>query len=296
MKIKISALPILSITLFVLLIIFFVKYPRGFFRKQQGNTQAGFQQTLAPTGSLEPTPTPSPTPAPTPKPLTFNEMNQLYGPCVRLPVIMYHHVQDPAVAKENGQTNISVSTSVFENQMAYLSQKGYLTVNPASIDDFFDKSTSLSGKLIVITFDDGYGDFYTNAYPILSKYGFSATVFVITGLVENPGYLNWSQINQMASSNIFFANHTWSHKSVGSGNSAAQNEISTADTQLGQYGLNNPKTFAYPYGTVGSVAYLQQLGYTLAFSTYSGSTLCKQQRFNLPRIRIGNSPMSAYGF
>ncbi|KKR39562.1 MAG: hypothetical protein UT72_C0006G0021, partial [Candidatus Woesebacteria bacterium GW2011_GWB1_40_101] len=63
-------------------------------------------------------------------------------------------------------------------------------------------------------------------------------------------------------------------------------------------GLGSPKVFAYPYGGVSSVAerVLLKYAYKLAFSTRYGSILCKKQRFELPRIRIGNSPLSSYGF
>jgi peptidoglycan/xylan/chitin deacetylase (PgdA/CDA1 family) len=116
--------------------------------------------------------------------------------------------------------------------------------------------------------------------------------------MQNSDYLTWDEISRMDGS-ILFANHTWSHKSV-SGNSLSvvEKEVSTADGQLSDRGLNNPKVFAYPYGPATVVAenYLNSLGYKAAFTTTSGSTLCKKQRFNLPRIRIGNSPLLNYGF
>ena len=98
---------------------------------------------------------------------------------------------------------------------------------------------------------------------------------------------------------VLFANHTWSHKNV-TGNSldVVEKEITTADTQLTDHGLNSPKTFAYPYGPATAAAenYLNSLGYKIAFTTTPGSTLCKKQRLALPRIRVGNSPLSNYGF
>jgi peptidoglycan/xylan/chitin deacetylase (PgdA/CDA1 family) len=83
-----------------------------------------------------------------------------------------------------------------------------------------------------------------------------------------------------------------------SGNVAADTkEITTADLQLTERGLDSPKVFAYPNGTVGknAAAVVSQGGYALAFTTQHGSTLCKGQRLVLPRIRIGNAKLSAYG-
>jgi hypothetical protein len=75
-------------------------------------------------------------------------------------------------------------------------------------------------------------------------------------------------------------------------------EISTADTQLSDHRLNSPKVFAYPYGldTGASETYLNSLGYKAAFTTIPGNILCKKQRFALPRIRIGSTSLSFYGF
>ena len=236
-----------------------------------------------------PTPTPIPTPTPTPRPLTFSEMNNLYGPCVSLPVFMYHHVQsrDSAVAKK--QTGLTVYTDVFQTQMQYLKSKGYNTVTMNDLINFFDAGTPIPSKSVLLTFDDGYADFYTDAYPILSGLSFHATMFVPTGLMENPDYLTWGQISGM-NSWVLFANHTWSHKNVVTQTSVMEKEISTADGQLSDHGLNSPKTFAYPYGpdSVSAINYLNSLGYKLAFTTRPGSILCKKQRLDLPRIRIGN--------
>jgi peptidoglycan/xylan/chitin deacetylase (PgdA/CDA1 family) len=239
----------------------------------------------------------SPTPTPTPKPLTFAEMNALYGPCVRLPVLMYHHVQSKEIAKTNNQTSLTVFTDTFKSQMQYLKSKNYNTVSMSDLVNFFDAGTPVTGKNILITFDDGYQDFYSDAYPILSELGLKATVFVSTGLMENPGYLTWGEILGMNGS-ILFANHTWSHKNVQVSSSAMNMEISTADTQLNDRGLNSPKVFAYPFGleTIQAEKYLSSLNYKAAFTTISGNILCKKQRFGLPRIRIGSVPLSNYGF
>jgi len=244
-----------------------------------------------------PTPTSTPSPTPTPRPLTFAEMNALYGPCVHLPVLMYHHVQSEESAKANKQTSISTYTDYFDKQMQYLKDKGYQTIPVDNLINFFDNGTPIPPKSILITFDDGYSDFATEANPILQKFGFKAVVFLPTGLMENSGYLTWNQIKDIGSS-IFFANHTWSHKNVGVNIQTLQYEISTADTQLTEHNLNSPKVFAYPYGidTKAAEKLLESTNYKLAFTTVPGSILCKKQRFSLPRLRIGNISLSSYGF
>lgn len=176
-----------------------------------------------------PTPTPTPSPTPTPKPLTFTEMNALYGPCVQLPTLMYHHVQTKETAVANKQTSLTVNTEIFKTQMQYLKDKNYNVLTMNDLINFFDSGASVPKHSVLLTFDDGYQDFYSDAFPILNSLGFHATVFTSTGLINNPGYLNWDGISEM-NGTIFFANHTWSHKNMMTQTPIMQNEISMADT------------------------------------------------------------------
>jgi len=264
----------------------------GVFSAQKAaSTITDTSNTEEPIPSPTPTPTPSPTPKPTPKPLTFAQMNAKYGPCVRLPVLMYHHIQDPT-----GQTSPSVSPEFFTSQMEYLQTKGYTTVSTDQLINFFNSNTPLPAKPVMITFDDGYDNFANTAVPILNQFGYKATMFLSTGLVGNPNYLTWDQIKGINSTNIRFANHTWSHKNTHNSDEVLEAEIGVAQTQLEERGLGAPKTFAYPYGIVGrGVNYLQENGFILAFTTRPGTTQCAQQSLSLPRTRIGNSSLSNYG-
>jgi peptidoglycan/xylan/chitin deacetylase (PgdA/CDA1 family) len=248
-------------------------------------------------GSILNKPQPTISATPTHRPLTFAEMNQLYGPCVRLPVLTYHHVQSEEVAKANKQTALTTYTDFFQKQMQYLEDKGYHVVSMDDLINFFDAGVPIFPKSVLITFDDGYSDFATDAYPVLQSFGYKATVFVPTGLMDNPGYLTWIQTVGM-NGQVLFGNHTWSHANVGVSTQKMQYEISTADAQLAERGLNSPKVFAYPYGFDSKQAekYLISLGYKAAFTTVPGNILCEKQRFSLPRVRIGNTSLSNYGF
>ena len=246
-----------------------------------------------------PTSTPKPTPTPSPSPLTFAQMNERFGPCAFVPVLMYHHVQNLDQAKAEGHQSLTVGDDYFRQQLVYLRDHGYQVIRTQDLINFFETGTSVPSKSVLLTFDDGYVDFNTTAYPILKEFGYSATVFLSTGLTENPGYLSWNAISDMNNSGlVLFANHTWSHRNVGAENAVVEKEIGTADTQLKEHGLNSPKVFAYPYGFQSDFAetYLAQNGYQLAFTTNPGSTQCKKLRFELPRLRIGNATLTEYGF
>lgn len=249
------------------------------------------------------TPVPSPTQAtvsatPTKRVLTFEEMNKLYGPCVSIPVLMYHHVESADIAKENKRTSLNVPPDTFRKQMEYLKSKGYTAITPTDLVNFFDGGMSIPKKSVLITFDDGYVDNGDNAYPILRELGLKATIYIATGLMENFNYLSWGKISEMNGSGVInFGNHTWSHKNVGGNHDTVTKEIKTADTQLTDHGINNLKTFAYPYGIETGFAekLLSNMGYKLAFTTVPGRVMCKQKRFELPRIRVGNNSLSNYG-
>ena len=223
-------------------------------------------------------------------------MQARYGPCVTLPTFMYHHVQDKDAAAANNQTGLTVTPDIFRGHLQYLRDKGYQPTSPSVLTNFFDAGTAPPSKSVLLTFDDGYADFYATAFPLLREFGFPATVFLATGLVDNPGYLSWNQIAEMGGQNIYFANHTWSHKNVATATSVVEQEISTAQTQLEDHGLNSARVFAYPYGLGNGISqnYLASHNYSLAFTTLPGRILCRGQRLTLPRIRVGNSRLDNY--
>jgi len=285
----------------------------------------GFLTTLTPARFLKPayekiyapfvesTPTPTaqssvidiskylqtPTTSPTPKPLSFTQMDEKYGPCVTLPTLVYHHVEDLSIAKKNNRLGLSVSPEAFTRHLAYLADNQYKTIEMKDLKAFFDNGTPIPAKSVLITFDDAYQDIYENAYPLLRAFGMKGTVFTPTGLIGNDGYLTWEQIAEMNDSGtMLFANHTWSHKSMFASNTEVTMEIETADRELRERNLGNPKIFAYPYGTVGkySETELKKRDYTIAFTTQQGRVLCKKQALTLPRVRVQNESLESYGF
>ena len=236
-------------------------------------------QTASPSASAKPA-------------LSYSEMNHLYGPCVKLPVIMYHHVQPASEAREKGQSNLNIDSEVFRKQMEDLKTKGYISVLPSDLVAYFDEGKPLPGKPVMITFDDGYVDNGEYAYEILKQVAMKGVVFLSTGLMENEGYLKWEKIMEMNGSGVIaFGNHTWSHMNAGKNKELVKKEISTADDQLSERGLNQVKTFAYPYGEQNGYTreYLNDLGYKLGFTTVRGDILCNKSRFSLPRIRASSA-------
>jgi len=244
------------------------------------------------------TPTPSPTIILTPTvPVVQNEApSNSY--CLRVPVLMYHHVEPIDLANAEGHAQLTVDSGVFDSQMKYLVDNGYKTISADELVNALISHQRIS-KAVVVTLDDGYSDNYNYAFQIAKKYNIVLNLMIPTGLIGNPGYMSWDNLKEMVSSGIVNAyDHTWSHYSMPRGDMAKEEmEIMTAKKQLEEYLGREVKIFAYPYGSLNqtSVDILVKNGFTAAFSTISSFYQCESYRYALRRTRIGNSPLSSYG-
>lgn len=216
---------------------------------------------------------------------------------IRIPVLMYHYIRDYSNPKDKTGEGLSVSSSVFDQEMGYLASNGYTPISLDTMYAIFNHQAASPAKPVVLTFDDGYIDFYANAYTILKKYGFHATSFVITGFVGQPAYLSWNNIKEMqASGLITFESHTVHHTYLsGVSFQTMLKELQDSKAIL-QSQTGYPVNFvAYPFGgsnyTVWSAAkkagYVGGLGTWYAKASYSS--------LNMPRVRIsGNIPLPLF--
>lgn len=259
--------------------------------------------TLSPSALLTrmPTVSPSPTVTPTVKPsMAMQNTASVNDFCLHVSVVYYHHVQPLTIASKLGHAQLTVDSTIFDQQISYLISAGYHTLSADDLVHALLTHQQLSGKNIVLTFDDGYDDIYSFAYPILKKYNAVGNLMIPTGLIDNPGYLTWGQLREMAGNSlIHLYSHTWSHASLGGASrTKIESEITVPQSQL-QTNLGIGSTiFTYPYGSYSPLAIqiLREHNYIAAFTTNPASWECESQIMTLPRIRIGNAPMSAYGF
>ena len=123
-----------------------------------------------------------------------------------VPVLSYHQVND----EDNNA--LTVPTAVFEQQMAYLHDNGYHAITPDQLNAYLTEGAPLPEKPVLITFDDGYQDNYENAFPVLQKYGMTATIFLISDFMDRfDKYLTWQQVQEMSEAGIYMGAHTLSH-------------------------------------------------------------------------------------
>jgi len=161
----------------------------------------------------------------------------------------------------------------FEDQMAYLQDKGYQSI---SLDQFYQAEyfgETLPAKPIMITFDDGYADNYTTAFPILKKYGFTATIFMVSSYIDGEGFMTWPQLKELAANGWQIEGHTANHTDLTKLDSKTVLSELKSSKELLEKGLGQPVDFfAYPYGdfNAGVVLAVKNTGYVMAFTTERG--------------------------
>ncbi len=126
---------------------------------------------------------------------------------------MYHHVNSAPPPSEF-EARLTVTDADFSRQLAYLRCAGYSSVTLAQLFDGIYNGAPLPSKPVVLTFDDGYADAYTNAFPLLRGQGFGATFSIVTGFVGQSGYVTWEQVQEMSRSTMEIASHSVNHVSL----------------------------------------------------------------------------------
>jgi peptidoglycan/xylan/chitin deacetylase (PgdA/CDA1 family) len=239
--------------------------------------------SAAPANVVPPSPTPvqaPATPVPTPKP----------GTVTAAPILMYHYVRElPPNTTDHLGYGLSIAPKLFEDELAYLAGAGYTSVSMEDLVSHITRGTPLPPKPIVLTFDDGYSDFYMAAWPLLKKYGFGATAYLVVDFLGKPGYLSWQQTQELRDSGIEIGAHTLDHVDLAiQGLPQARRQIFDS-RQILQQRLNAPvNTFAYPSGryTTSTVKLVGEAGFSSAVTTAFGERHTTANLLTLARIRV----------
>lgn len=212
----------------------------------------------------------------------FEEEGEVAG----VPILNYHMVDD-------GYENpLVMNTKDFEEQMKYLKEAGYHTINSQQLYAYLYEGAELPDKPIMITFDDGYADNYTKAYPIMKKYGFTGTIFVITDTAvhtEQGRYLSWEQIEEMGKDGFSFESHTVNHKDLTKVTpEALAYELQQSKMEMEEHLGKLCRMIAYPEGEYNKrvIQATKEAGYALAFTIDIGRVHRGDNPFLLPRIPV----------
>jgi peptidoglycan/xylan/chitin deacetylase (PgdA/CDA1 family) len=172
-----------------------------------------------------------------------------------VPILMYHSIADEDESKAHAYYRTKTSPARFAAQQKYLHERGYKTCSLAQAIQQLQKPTPAADKLVVITFDDGFGNFYQHAFPILNQYGFSATVFLPTAYIgdrpvsfKGTDCLTWEEVRELNRQGISFGSHTVTHPQLHElSRRKIQDEIVNSRKTIEEKLGCAVESFAYPY-------------------------------------------------
>jgi peptidoglycan/xylan/chitin deacetylase (PgdA/CDA1 family) len=212
------------------------------------------------------------------------------APVPHVALVAYHYVSDvppPAGPYASGMT---VRTADFEAQMRYLADNGYHTVSLGDLYLARKGLKNLPPKPIVLTFDDGGLDNYRVAFPILRKYGLTATFFVITGSVGAAGHMDWDDLAYMVAEGMTVGSHTVSHPAdlTAVDSSRLVRELEDSRAAIARHLGLVPEALSYPCGRFDDrvIAAARTAGYVLAVSTNVGAGEGPEADFQIRRVRV----------
>ena len=218
-----------------------------------------------------------------------------------VPVLMYHHIMPVP------SNFIAISPAMLDAQMKYLHDHGWHPVSMAQLQDFVLTGKRLPSKPVLITFDDGRMNQLTYGVPILKKYGFTATFFVVKKWIvtTSPYFMHEPQLKSLIADGYDVESHTANHmmlyrfrsKSTGKHESYASMKTRMWAATDGMRvwmdeTLGGPPVTALAYPGGGNDTFtwelMKEAGYLVAFTTNSGYVTYKgQNQFDLPRWNTG---------
>ncbi|MDY7036590.1 MAG: polysaccharide deacetylase family protein [Thermodesulfobacteriota bacterium] len=188
--------------------------------------------------------------------------------------------------------------------MKFLDESGYKSIKLEDVNDYLTDDSGVKDKAVVITFDDGFRDFYTEAFLILQEFGFSATMFLPTAFIHNNRVtfkekecLSWEEVRELSNKGIIFGSHTVNHPRL---NMLKKNdirfELKESKKRIEQEIGEPIKSFSYPYAfpetdnafTKCFRSILESGGYQNGVTTRIGTTDESDDIFFLKRIILNS--------
>jgi peptidoglycan/xylan/chitin deacetylase (PgdA/CDA1 family) len=220
------------------------------------------------------------------------------GPVTYVPILYYHYIRTNPNPRDRVGFGLSTPPAAFRAQMQYLADHGLHVIPLHQAVVAIQHHSGLPSRPVVLTFDDGYADFFTAAVPILQSHGFTATSFVVSGRMGWGGYMTPSQIVAADGMGFTIGAHTVDHVALAvQAPARAGWEIKQSKLMLEAL-LGHPVLdFAYPYGSFNTydMAQAKSDGFETAVSTMSGTWHAAGQLFELSRLRIGGGlPLASF--
>jgi peptidoglycan/xylan/chitin deacetylase (PgdA/CDA1 family) len=164
------------------------------------------------------------------------------------PILMYHYIRSVDQGSDPLGYELSLAPELFEAQMAWLHEQGYRTMRMDMVARCI-ASGACPARAVALTFDDGYADAFTTALPVLQRYGFTATFYIVSGLVGQPGYMSWEQLVALRDAGMEIGAHTIDHYDLTTLDPAeSERQILQSKTDLEHRLGIGVTSFCYPVG------------------------------------------------
>lgn len=176
------------------------------------------------------------------------------GSC--LPVLMYHSISNDPENGRSGYYKVCTAPKSFAEQMNWLAENGYEGVSLGTGLARLTASEPRDGrKPVAITFDDGFRDFYIEAFPVLQRHRFQATMYLPTAYIgdsplsfQGRECMTWLEATELHSAGIEFGSHTVNHpKLIECGWPQIESELRDSKSAIEQRLRGKAQAFAYPY-------------------------------------------------
>jgi peptidoglycan/xylan/chitin deacetylase (PgdA/CDA1 family) len=229
----------------------------------------------------------------------------LAGSKVRLPILMYHSISDEAEKNVPPYYRTATSPELFAAHLALLRAHGYEVLGLRDGLEKFQRGDSANAKLAVITFDDGFRDFYTAALPVLRRYNFGATVFLPTAFIgkERRSFkgrecMTWDEVRESQQAGIEFGSHTVHHPKLYELNlPQLRTELAESRKTIEEKLGRAVSSFAYPFAFPSAdrsfvkvfVETLKETGYGCNVTTKIGLAKKTDDPFTLKRLPINSA-------
>lgn len=216
-----------------------------------------------------------------------------------IPILMYHSVSREATPRFKPFT---VSPELFAEHMDYLYQHDYKTLTVTQLINLLSEGRKmLPERVVLITFDDGFADFFTEALPVLKHYDFAATLYIATAFINGTSrwlqreretmrpMLTWEQIRQLSSLDIECGGHSHSHRQLDIlPTSMARDEILCCKYLLEDQLGREVTSFSYPYGYHSNAVkrIVRETGYTSACAVKYEMSCVTTNPFAMSRLSV----------
>lgn len=201
---------------------------------------------------------------------------------------------------------LCMPADIFEHQMKYLKDNNFHVISPEQLMAFLEYRQPIPNKSVMITIDDGYRSAYTIAYPILKKYGYSATLFIYTNFVEiSPKSITWKQLQELKNNGFTIGsltiNHSdlskqWKIESRDAYKMRLHREIILSKKIIDKKLNQDTFFFAYPFGRTNHTVSLmtEQAGYKLAVTNDGDANTFYANPYQLSRDIVMEKDMKTF--